>query len=118
FNTQEHSNEASGFHQCQKLGIVGQVHRCLCEECKWPAMPIVPFSHCGKQPFDILLVSDEIVVYKKDRPSPVATIQLFQLGKDLSHGLRSGLAPIDLNDVAELAVVGATTGILDGHRAI
>src|SRR5204863_8310508 len=56
-----------------------------------------------------LFVADEIVVDKIDPAAMPKLIKPVELGQHLFRGLDPRLAPVELDDVAELAVEGAAT---------
>jgi hypothetical protein len=67
---------------------------------------------------DLSHVSDEVVVHHEQGAPPTLLVQDVQLVQDLGRGLGAGLAPEQLDDVAELAVVGTPSGVLEGHGRV
>src|SRR5208282_2075985 len=96
----------------------GQVDRGLGEEHHlWARVP-PPLDHGAKKGLGARFVADEVVVDDEHRVLPAHAAK----GLQFFHKLRGRLGPrhpaVHHDDVAELAIVGASPRILRGHRYV
>lgn len=78
----------------------------------WPAPQI------AQHPLGISLVADDVVVDNEDRTVPAEVIEGLELAGHLLRGLGAWLAPVERDEVAELAEKRATTALLHGHLGV
>ena len=63
-------------------------------------------------------VANKVVVDEKDARAPAKLVQRIQLTNDLLGGLDAWSVPEERGDVAELAIEGTATRILDSHGGV
>ena len=118
FDPQEHALEAAFGHQVHQLLIGGQIHRGLGGEAEGVAVLDLPLAQGWEQQLHVALVADEVVVHQEHRAAPAQVVEPLQLGDQLLGGLGARLAPVEHDDVAELAVERAASGELHRHLRV
>jgi hypothetical protein len=81
-------------------------------------VPLLPIRQFGKEPPDVLLVANEVVVHNENCSVPTQIAQRIQLSQHLLVAFGSRHAPVNLDDVAELAVERTPTRVLHRHPAV
>ena len=97
-------------HLVHQLVVLGQAERGLGEEAEGIVPLLLPARHLRQERLDLPHVADEVVVDDEERASPPLLVEERQLVQELVGRLRAGPAPEQLDDVAELARVGAARG--------
>ena len=75
-------------------------------------MRLLPGLQLGQESLERLLVADQVVVDEVDMAAIAELIEPLELRKHLRVRLGAGHAPVELDDVAELAGEGAAARIL------
>ena len=91
-------------HHAHHLLVVSKVDRRLGGEAEGVAPFFLPGLDLGKQQFGVALVADEVVVHQEDGAPPPQLVEPSQLGHQLFGGFGAGLASVENDDVAKLAV--------------
>src|SRR6516225_813092 len=102
----------------KQLGVVCQIDRGLRREFERIASFLLPLLQRRKKPFERLLVADEIIVNEVDVAAVAETKQRVELGQHLLIGLSAGNAPVQLDDVAELAIERAAARELNADISV
>jgi hypothetical protein len=105
----EHGEEIRFPHQRQQRVIVREVNRGLGREAERIAPRLLPSDQVRQESLHSLFVADEVVVDKIDPAAMPKLIKPVEFGQHLFPGLDPRLAPVEFDDVAELAVEGAAT---------
>ena len=112
----EHRRQPGGETGIQQIGVARDIDRALGGELHLAVLArVVPFGDCRQDGVGALAVDGEIVVDQKDSPA-AGGVQLVDLGDDLLDALEALLAPLILDDVAELAIERAAARCLHGAR--
>ena len=82
------------------------------------AGPLLPLDQMRQQVKRGLTVANKIVVDEIDRADDAALQQLVQLGDNLLRPLQARVAAVQPGNIAEFALIGAATGILDAAEEI
>lgn len=118
FEADEDGVEAGLVQHVHEGGIVGEVDGGFGVEGEaFFAAP--PGDEGGEQFFEeVAFVADEVVIDEEDGVAPAALVEGIEFGDDLGGGFGAGLVPEEGGDVAEVAVEGAASRILDAHRGV
>ena len=107
----EHAAEVGPVHQLQQFGIVGQVDAGLGGQPQRIAVLLHPGDDLLQQRLGLLLVADEVVV-DDERRVEAGPAHVVQFGHQLLGLLDPRPAPVDHDDVAELALERAAARVL------
>ena len=103
FDADEDADEIGALHQHQELGIVGEIERGFGGELERIVVRFEPRCEFRQERLDGLLVADEVVVDEVDVAAIAEAIERVELREHLRVGLGARHAPVELDDVAELA---------------
>src|ERR1043166_4646374 len=117
-DAEEDAAEVRAPHHVEQRVVFGQVDARLRDEGERATVRFRPFDEFGEESFDVAFVADEVVVNDEDEAAPAYRAQRVQFREHLLVRLRARHAPVDFDDVAELAVERAAARILHAHRAV
>jgi hypothetical protein len=106
-----------GAQQLEELLVAGEVERDLGHELKRVAVRRLPGGELAQELLGPGAVADEVVVHDEGI-CHAQLVQPLDLGHGAGHRLGARLAPVHDDDVAELALEGATPRELHGHGAV
>ena len=118
FDAQEHRLEPRLGHHPHHLLIRGEIHGGLGGEAERIPPLDLPLLDGRQQQLGVALVADEVVVHQEDGATPAQVVERLQLSHQLLGCLGARLAPVQHDDVAELALERATTRELHAHRVV
>src|SRR3984885_16176017 len=79
---------------------------------------LLPYGQFARERQRLVMVADEIVIDDEDLVAPSQFAQGVELRDELRVRLGAGLAAVDGDDVAELALEGAATRKLHRHGGV
>ena len=108
----EHAAEVRPVHQLHDFRLVGQVDAGLGRQPQRVAVPLHPGDDLFQQGLGLLAIADEVVVDDERRVEP-GPPHVVEFGQELLRRLGPRLAPVNHDDVAELALKRAAARILE-----
>src|SRR5690606_32990574 len=99
-------------HHRQEVVVVCDVDRRFGREYEGKTMRFLPSPEVRQKGTNGFLIADEVVVDEVDVPAIAELVESLQLRQHLRRRFRTGNAPVELDDVAELAGKRAAAGKL------
>ena len=118
FDAQKHRLKAGFGHHLHHFVVGGQIDGGFGGEGEGEAALHLPILDGRQQQLGVALVADEVVIHQEDGPAPAQVIEGLQFGHQLVGGFGAGLAPVEHDDVAELALERAAARELHAHRVV
>ena len=117
-NAEEDRIKTALGHHLHQFLVRGQVHGGFRREAEGIAPLDLPLLQGRQQQFGVALVADEVVIHQEDRAPPAQVVEVLELGDQLLRRLGPGLAAVENDDVAELALERAAPGELHAHGVV
>ena len=117
-DAEEYGGESRLHHRFDQGGQRGQVDARLGVELERAAVLLLPPRDLRQQLGCLAPVADEVVVDHEDRSTPPELVQRIELPQHLRRRLHPGVAAVQLDDVAELALERTAPRALHAHRRV